>query len=134
MLDELIADAKRGVYASPELQLVRPLLELQARWSALPGSNEWLVEAITTREGHALFFYPFEGRLAHLGLATLFSYRLGQRTPGTFSLTANDYGFGLLCPTPLELSIHDLGQLLAAPQVDEHILAGMNAAEIVSDR
>ena len=34
----LIAAAKAGVYASPELQLVRPLLELQARWSALPGA------------------------------------------------------------------------------------------------
>jgi len=44
----LIADAKRGVYASPELELVRPLLELQARWSALPAANEWLVEHIET--------------------------------------------------------------------------------------
>jgi len=89
----LIADAKRGVFASPELQLVRPLLELQARWSELPASNEWLIEQIVTREGHALFFYPFEGRLAHLGLATLFSYRLSRQMPRTWSLTANDYGF-----------------------------------------
>ena len=36
---KLIADAKRGVYASPELMLVRPLLELQARWSALPSGS-----------------------------------------------------------------------------------------------
>ena len=30
------------------------------------------------RDGYDTFFYPFEGRLAHLGLATLFSYRLSR--------------------------------------------------------
>ena len=127
---QLIADAKRGVYASPELQLVRPLLELQARWSGLPGANEWLIEQIATREGHALFFYPFEGRLAHLGLATLFAYRLSRATARTFSLTANDYGFGLLSPTPIALTLGDLGRLLAAPHVEADMLAGLNAAEL----
>jgi ATP-dependent Lhr-like helicase len=127
---KLIADARRGIFASPELQRVRPLLELQARWSALPGTNEWLVERIATREGHGLYFYPFEGRLAHLGLATLFSYRLSRETPRTFSLTANDYGFGLLAPAPVPLSIGELGKLLAAPGVEEDILAGLNAAEL----
>ena len=126
----LIAAAKRGDYASPELALVRPLLELQARWSGLPGGNEWLIEQIATREGHALFFYPFEGRLAHLGLATLFSYRLSRATPRTFSLTANDYGFGLLSPTPVSLTLGELGRLLAAHDVEADILAGLNAAEL----
>ncbi len=126
----LIARAKRGVFASPELALVRPLLELQSRWSALPGEGEWLVEQIATREGHALFFYPFEGRLAHLGLATLFSYRLSRATPRTFSLTANDYGFGLISPTAVSLTLGDLGKLLAAPDVEADILAGLNAAEL----
>ena len=126
----LIAGAKHGRYASPELELVRPLLELQARWSALPGEREWLIEQIATREGHALFFYPFEGRLAHLGLATLFSYRLSRATPRTFSLTANDYGFGLLSATPVPLSLAELGKLLAAPDVEADMLAGLNAAEL----
>ncbi len=126
----LIADARRGVFASPELKLVRPLLELQARWSALPDAGEWLVEAIATREGHGLFFYPFEGRLAHLGLATLFSYRLSRVTPRTFSLTASDYGFGLLSPVPVPLSVGELGKLLAAADVEADMLAGLNAAEL----
>ncbi len=120
----LIAAAKRGVWDAPEMQRVRPLLELQARWSALPGEREWLVEAIATREGHGLFFYPFEGRLAHFGLATLFSYRLGAHTPATFSITANDYGFGLVSPQPVPLSLGELGRLLAAPGVERDILGG----------
>jgi ATP-dependent Lhr-like helicase len=126
----LVAAARRGEYASPELLLVRPLLRLQAQWSALPADNEWLIEAIATPEGHGLFFFPFEGRLAHLGLATLFSYRLARDGPRTFSLTVNDYGFGLLSPTPVPLSLGELGRLLAAPGVEDDILAGVNAAEL----
>jgi ATP-dependent Lhr-like helicase len=126
----LIAQARHGIYASPELRLVQPLLELQKRWSALPDEREWLIERIATRDGHYLFFYPFEGRLAHLGLATLFSYRLSRDVGRTFSLMVNDYGFGLLSPTPLGLSLGDLGRLLAAPNVEADMLAGLNAAEM----
>ncbi len=127
---DLIADAARGVYESPELARVRPLLELQRRWSMLPGRGEWLVEAIATRFGHGLFFYPFEGRLAHFGLATLFSFRLARDHPATFSLTANDYGFGLLSAQPIALDLGTLGQLLAAADVERDILAGLNATEL----
>jgi len=126
----LMGDAARGVYASPELAKVRPLLELQRRWSALPGHGEWLVESIATRFGHGLFFYPFEGRLAHFGLATLFSYRLAREVPATFSLTANDYGFGLLSARPVALDVGTLGKLLAAQDVERDILAGLNATEL----
>ena len=109
---------------------MRPLLELQKRWSALPDEREWLVERLAAREGHYLFFYPFVGRLAHLGLATLFGYRLSRETPRTFSMTVNDYGFGLLSPEPVDLSLGVLGRLMAAPGVEEDILAGVNAAEM----
>ncbi len=126
----LIAQARAGRFESPELRLVAPLLELQARWSALPAMKEWLIESVALREGHHLFFYPFEGRLAHLGLATLFSYRLGRREPQTFTLTVNDYGFGLVSRRPVPLTVRELGRLLAAPDVERDILAGLNAAEL----
>jgi ATP-dependent helicase Lhr and Lhr-like helicase len=127
---KLVAAAKHGHYDSAELELVRPLLELQARWSALPDEREWLCERIALRDGHYTFFYPFEGRLAHLGLATLFSYRLSRKTARSFSLMVNDYGFGLLSAAPLELTLGDIGRLLAAPGVEADILAGLNAAEL----
>ena len=126
----LIAAAKHGHYDSPELRLVRPLLELQRRWSALPDEREWLCERMKLRDGHYAFFYPFEGRLAHLGLATLFSYRLSRVTPRSFSIMINDYGFGLSSPVPFELSLREIGMLLAAPGVESDILAGLNAAEL----
>ncbi len=126
----LVAAAKHGRYDSPELKLVRPLLELQKRWSALPDEREWLVERLAARDGHYLFFYPFVGRLAHLGIATLFGYRLSRERPRTFSITVNDYGFGLLSPEPVDLPLGTLGKLLAAPGVERDILAGVNAAEM----
>jgi ATP-dependent Lhr-like helicase len=126
----LVAEAKRGRYDSPELALVRPLLELQRRWSALPDEREWLCERMKLRDGHYAFFYPFEGRLAHLGLATLFAYRLSRATPRSFSLMINDYGFGLRAAEPFELGLRDIGTLLAAPDVESDILAGLNAAEL----
>jgi ATP-dependent Lhr-like helicase len=126
----LIGEARRGLYASPELERCAPLLRLQARWSALPGEREWLIEQIATRDGHYLFFYPFEGRLVHLGLATLFSYRLSRGVARSFSLTCTDYGFALLSPQPVPLSLAGLGRLLAAPDVERDMLAGLNASEL----
>ena len=46
--------------------------------SAIPGRDELLIERVETREGHHLFFYPFEGRLVHEGLAALFAWRISQ--------------------------------------------------------
>jgi ATP-dependent Lhr-like helicase len=127
---KLIGDAQRGVYASPELERCGPLLRLQAHWSALPTEREWLIESIKTGDGHHLFFYPFEGRLVHLGLATLFSYRLSRDTPRTFSMSVNDYGFALVSAQPVELGVRELGRLLAAPEVEADILCGLNASEL----
>ena len=127
----LIAGAKRGEYAAPEMS--RRAAAARAPAALVSASrrrtNGWS-SGSHTREGHGLFFYPFEGRLAHIGLATLMSYRLSREVPRTFSLTANDYGFGLLSATPAPLAIGELGRLLAAADVDRDILAGLNAAEL----
>ena len=84
------------------LVAVRPVLELQGKWSAVPGADELLVERLATREGRTryshLFVYPFAGKLVHQGLAALAAYRLSRAQPITFTLTANDYGFELLAP------------------------------------
>jgi ATP-dependent helicase Lhr and Lhr-like helicase len=49
-----------------------------------------------------LFVYPFAGRHAHLGIASLLAYRIGQGTPSTFSIAINDYGFELLSPVDID--------------------------------
>jgi len=122
--------ARQGVYASPEMQALRPILAVQEAWSVIPDANQLLIERLQTREGHHLFFYPFEGRLVHEGLAALIAYRLSRLQAITFTMAANDYGFELLAPeaAPLEQALEN--GLLSVEGLYEDILASLNAAEM----
>jgi ATP-dependent helicase Lhr and Lhr-like helicase len=126
----LVAEAKRGVYSTPETQLCAPIFALQTQLSALPSEREWLIESYKDREGWHLFFFPFEGRLVHLGLATLFSYRLAKDEAKTVSIAMNDYGFELVSPTELTIESSSLHTLLDTRNVEADILHGLNAAEL----
>jgi ATP-dependent helicase Lhr and Lhr-like helicase len=97
-----LALAREGRYDTPELQCVRPLLDIQQRWSALPTPQTLLAEVLKTREGWHLFLYPFAGRPVHLGLANLLAWRVAQHQPRTFSIAVNDYGFELLSATEVD--------------------------------
>ncbi len=122
-------EASRGEWRDVEMQTVRPILEVQARWSRIPRAGELLVERVKTREGHHLYFFPFEGRLVHEGLAALFAWRISRLAPITFSLAANDYGFELLAPeeAPLDAA---LGTLLSPHGLLDDIPASLNATEM----
>jgi ATP-dependent Lhr-like helicase len=122
--------ARRGVFQGAEMEAVRPIMELQAKWSRLPAPDELLVERVRTREGHHLFFYPIEGRLVHEGLAALFAYRLAQFGPITFTLAANDYGFELLSPDPAPLEEALEAGLVSPANLLHDIPASLNAAEL----
>jgi ATP-dependent Lhr-like helicase len=132
-----LEEALAGRYAAPELQLARPLIELQARWSAVPTRTSLVVESLRSREGRHLFVYPFAGRHAHLGLASLLAYRIGQATPSTFSIAVNDYGFELLSA----VDINWLGAwqrrrnaLLGDDGLLADVLASLNAGELAMRR
>ena len=133
---EQLALANAGQYVSPELKRVRPLLELQQKWSALPTPQTLLAEVLQTRDGTHLFLYPFAGRNVHLGLASLLAWRAAQMQPRTFSMAVNDYGFELLCAEAIDWS-KELPALIntwqGAMLLDE-VLASMNAGELVQRR
>jgi ATP-dependent helicase Lhr and Lhr-like helicase len=122
--------ARQGVFDGPEMEAVRRILELQAKWSRLPATDELLIERVQTREGHHLFFYPVEGRLVHEGLAALFAYRLAQLGPITFTLAANDYGFELLSPEQARLEEALESGLVSPEHLVHDIPASLNAAEL----
>ena len=148
-----LALAEAGQYDTPELQCMRPLLEVQQRWSALPTPQTLLAEVLQTREGSHLFLYPFAGRHVHLGLAGLIAWRVAQYTPRTFSIAVNDYGFELLCaadvdwPTLLP-QVLTVGNSTKAPDAKVHpvsedgeknalaqeVLASLNASEMAQRR
>jgi ATP-dependent Lhr-like helicase len=119
-----------GDYRSPELLACRPILELQAAWSRIPRTGELLIEQVTTKEGEHWYVYPFEGRLAHEGLAALVAYRMSRLLPITLTMAVNDYGFEVLAPAPLGLTIPDWRRLLQLDRLTEDISQSLNAAEM----
>ncbi|HYW57179.1 MAG TPA: ligase-associated DNA damage response DEXH box helicase [Polaromonas sp.] len=132
-----LALAKDERYDTPELQRVRPLLDIQQRWSALPTPQTLLAEVLKTREGSHLFLYPFAGRHVHLGLANLIAWRVAQREPRTFSIAVNDYGFELL--SALEVDWPTLLPQVLMPAEDDsvllhEVLASLNATELAQRR
>lgn len=120
--------ARQGELEGPEMRAVAPILRVQARWSRIPARDELLIERAKTREGYHLFVYPFEGRLANEGLATLLAYRLAQLQPISFTIAANDYGFELLAPEPPPAA--DFAAMLAPERLADDILASLNATEM----
>ena len=125
-----LGEAADGVFRGAELEALRPLLEIQRKWSTIPHPDELLIERVKTRDGWHLFVYPLEGRLVHEGLAALFAYRMSRLKPISFVMSSNDWGFELLSPdeAPLEEALgmesevvpskaRDL-LLLSPPQLD----------------
>ncbi len=123
-------EARRGIITDPELAAVRPVLDVQARWSRVPAADEILVERLTTRDGHHLFLYPFEGRLVHEGIAALAAFRLARRRPQTFTLAVNDYGLELVSPDPIDLDAPAIKELLDPAGLADDVTASLNAAEL----
>lgn len=128
VLDVLGTPEQRRI--QPELRAVAPLLDIQERWSAVPSANTVLVEKVRSREGAHLFVYPFCGRLANEGIATLVAARWARRSPQTFSINANDYGFELLSPEDILAGEVELQEALSPANLAEDLLAGVNLSEI----
>ena len=97
---QIFENVRDGSWDSDEVNAARPIVEAQTRLSAIPSHDQTLLELCETSEGYHAFIYPFEGQLVHEGLASLLSLRLQRRHPGTFALSANDYGIELLSAEP----------------------------------
>ena len=137
VVEQLAIAGKGDAPASPEMQAAQSMLSVQREWSALPTPQTLLAETFTSREGSHLFLYPFAGRHVHLGLASLFAWRVARQTPRTFSMAFNDYGFELLCADAVDWPTL-LPQVLEAPLNDEslmeEVLASLNASELAQRR
>ncbi|MDH0866121.1 ligase-associated DNA damage response DEXH box helicase [Mitsuaria sp. GD03876] len=131
-----LAAADAGHFESPEMQCVRPLIDIQRRWSGVPAPDVLVAETLKTREGWHLFLFPFAGRQVHLGLAGLIAWRAAQPDTGTFSIALNDYGFELLSAKPIDWA-ERLPGLLALPPHEtllREVLASLNATELARRR
>lgn len=126
--------ARDGKFPDAEMRAMRPILELQRRWSRLPGEGDLLAEHVQTEQGHHAFLFPFEGRAVHEGLAALLAYRLTRLAPRSVTTSATDYGLELLSPTPLELSPQRWRELLSQEHLLEDLLACLNVTELAKRR
>ncbi|WP_054914223.1 helicase-related protein, partial [Pseudomonas sp. NBRC 111127] len=132
-LVEQLDAAAHERFTGPEMRAVRPLLALQAKWSALPTTATLLAETFKSRQGWHLFLYPFAGRMANLGLANLIAWRVSRQQPLSVSIAVNDYGFELLSPGHVDWATH-LPQALGTEQLLEDVLASLNAGEMALRR
>ncbi|MEX1189120.1 MAG: ligase-associated DNA damage response DEXH box helicase [Bacteroidia bacterium] len=98
-----LGEVHRETATDEELLKLKPLFDVQKNRSAIPSEKQFLIEQLKSRDGFHIFFYPFEGRYIHEGLAALLAWRISQLSPISFSLAMNDYGFELLSDKPLPL-------------------------------
>ncbi|CAN5715433.1 ligase-associated DNA damage response DEXH box helicase [soil metagenome] len=129
-LRKRLEQAAHGIFEGAEMEAIRPILEVQALWSAIPATDELLIERVKSREGHHLFIFPFEGRLVHEGLAALLAYRISRIDPISFTMASNDYGFELLSPEPAPLEKAIAQGLLAPDNLLDDVPASLNATEM----
>ncbi|RZA14804.1 MAG: DNA ligase-associated DEXH box helicase, partial [Lysobacteraceae bacterium] len=130
MLAEAVQATLAGPRDTPELRAVAPLLDTQARLSALPTPDTLLVEQLATREGWQLFLYPFAGRAVHEGLAALLALRWGRLHPNTFAFAVNDYGLAITAQERHLLEPDTLRGLLDGQTLLEDLQASLNMAEL----
>jgi ATP-dependent Lhr-like helicase len=135
VLREKLDDVAHGIEKDEEVVALKPLFNLQAELSHLPKSDEFLIESFKSREGHHLIFYPFEGRLVHEGMASLFAYRISKIKNASFSIAMNDYGFELLTDEdiPIEQALEDASFFSIDNLIDD-IQHSLNANEMARRR
>ncbi|PQJ08875.1 DNA ligase-associated DEXH box helicase [Flavipsychrobacter stenotrophus] len=113
-----------------EISSLSQLFEEQKMRSHLPHNDELLIEKIKTRDGYHVFFYPFEGRNVHEGMASLFAYRISQIKPMTFSIAMNDYGFELLSDQEIPVEEALGNALFDSSNISADIYASVNISEM----
>jgi len=130
----ILAEAGSSAAQQPEVEALSATLALQQQWSALPATHQLLVEHTRTREGEHLFIFPFGGRLAHEGLASLIAWRLSQRRSATFGMAVNDYGLELISGKRLNLTIDEIAAVLTSDGLAEDLEQCLNADELARRR
>lgn len=134
MLREKLQEAFDDRSSDVELKFISPLWRVQTERSVIPRADQLLVEYMTSREGHHLFVYPFEGRFVHEGMASVLAWRLALFKPITFSIAMNDYGFELLSADPIPIKEALDSDIFSTTHLKRDILQSVNATEMARRR
>lgn len=115
-----------------EMKALQPLFQLQQQLSVIPQIQEILVELIQEKKSFHILVYPFEGRLVHEAMSAIMAYRLSQKTPISFSIAMNDYGFELMCDEPIELNVQTIQALFTTDELLNDLQKSVNASEMAA--
>ncbi len=118
----------------PELKLIEPLWQTQQDRSRIPMAHQFLIEKIKSREGYHAFFYPFEGRFVHEGMAALLAYRISLFKPISFSIAMNDYGFELLASEDIPIEEAVDSDVFTTRDLRADIAQSVNSVEMARRR
>jgi len=133
-LREKLSMYHQGIVEDVEMETLRPLLDLQERWSLIPDNDVLLIENLKSKEGFHIYIYAFAGRLVHEGFAALIAYRLSQIKAISFSIAYNDYGFELMSDEDSDIqSAIDAG-LFRLENLESDLVASVNSTEMAKRR
>ena len=115
-LSTFLADGVRELCDMPQRWegLSKPMqqwLQLQQRFSVLPGRAHFLIESFPRQKLHYTVFYTFEGRRANQTLGMLVSRRMERLGLHPITFTVSDYGLAIA--TLERVGEAHIGQLLA---------------------
>lgn len=129
-----VDQARQDKYIDEEMRLIRPLLELQRRWSIVPAFDELLIETTKIRQLHHSYIFTLAGRLVNEGVAALVAFRLTTKQPLTVRVTANDWGFELMSESTLDLDEAGWRNILSCERLLEDLLACVNTSALAQRR
>lgn len=133
-VQDRLAEAKAGRFLGAEMQLVRPLLDLQASWSLIPGPDELLIELVRSRDGYHAFIFTLAGRLVHEGLSSLLALRAARGRSMSIIATGNDWGIELLANKPLPTDEASWRALLSTDALLEDLIECVNSTQLARRR
>lgn len=115
-LSTFLADGVRRLLEDPAAwdilsRDMREWLELQERFSILPGREHFLVESFPRHTLTYTVFYTFEGRRANQTLGMLLSRRMERLALHPLTFTVTDYGLAIATLEPI--TQEHMGELLA---------------------
>lgn len=134
MLRQKMDESFNQTHNDPELKLIEPMWEVQRQYSVIPQKNQFLIEKLKSDEGYHVFFYPFEGRFVHEGMAAVLAYRISLFKPLSFSIAMNDYGFELLSDKPIPIEEALESDVLTLKDLREDIAHSVNSIEMARRR
>lgn len=130
VIREKLEAASLNQYNDIELVTIKPILDLQKKWSIVPDRNTLLIEKAQSKFGNHVFFFPFEGLYVHEVLAGIVALRVSRIRPISFSISMNDYGFELLSDQEIPIEEALEADLFSEERMVEDIRESINQTEM----